>query len=362
MTTVCVKKVTASSGLDLASHTKTLLEHFNLKEIFSGKERVLIKPNFSGEFGSTDPYVVKGIVDALKPLGLDIVVGESTIIGHDTEAVFERLKVRDILDVGVVDFKGKPTKRVEISGKLLDDVVVTEEVSESDGLISAAKLKTLNATTASLCMKNLKGLLPDEEKLRFHHLGVSQAVVDLYSRFTPDLNVIDAVTGYDMGTPVQVNRLIAGKDAVATDIVGTRMMGIDPFSINKGYPSYSHIGKAVDQHLGDKTPDIAGDFCIVPFKGPPRSLKDIVIPESVTVIDGNPCSACIGILNLAFSRMSNPSPVTVCVGPAITREIEGAVYMGNCCSAFSCSGTHAVGCPPHSRLDLKPALERTEVK
>ena len=356
MSRVHIKKVEEREPEVVAAKMKELLNCFNLKKIFSGKKRVLIKPNFSGEFGSTDPYVVKGIVDALNPLGLDIVVGESTIIGHDTEAVFEKLHVRDILDVDVIDFKKKSFEEVEISGKAIDHAVVAEEVLQSDALISVAKLKTLNATTVSLCMKNLKGLLSDDEKLRFHHVGVSQAVVDLYTRFKPELNIIDGVTGHDMGTPVQVNRLIAGEDALATDIVGTRVMGIDPFLINKSYPSYSYMGKAATERLGDKSPDVAGDFCIVPFKGPPTSLKDITIPDSFTVIDGNPCSACIGILNLALNRLGSPeSEVTICVGPEIS-EVDDALYMGNCCTQFS--GAHAVGCPPNSRLDVLPVLKK----
>ena len=353
MSKVYIKKVHGEESL--SQETKAFLEHLDLKTIFSGKERVLIKPNFSGEGGSTNPHVVKGIIDALEPLGLDILVGESTIIGHDTEAVFEQLHVKDILDTEVIDFKKNPFKKVEIPGKAIDYAVVTEDVLQSDALISVAKFKTLNATTVSLCMKNLKGLLTDEEKLRFHHVGVSQAIVDLYTRFKPDLCVIDAVEGYDMGNPVQVNRLIAGTDAVATDAVGARMMGIDPFSINKGYPSYSYIGKAVSQNLGDGTPEVLGDFCVVPFKGPPKSLKDIVTPDSVEIINGEPCSACTGILNLALKRMDTLSRVTICVGPHISREVDGALFMGNCCSTFS--GIHAVGCPPNSRLDLKPALK-----
>ncbi|MBU7032551.1 MAG: DUF362 domain-containing protein [Theionarchaea archaeon] len=354
MSRVYVKEIHTDKAA-LSAQTQRFLEHLDLKAIFSGKERVLIKPNFSGEGGSTDPRVVRGIMDALEPLGLDIVVGESTIIGHDTEAVFEKLHVRDIIDSEIIDFKKNPSRRVTIPGKAIEYAVVAESALQCDALISVAKCKTLNATTVSLCMKNLKGLLTDEEKLRFHHTGVSQAIVDLYTRFKPDLCVIDAVEGYDMGKLVQVNRLIAGTDGVATDAVGTRMMGIDPLAINKGYPSYSHIGKAVAQKLGDGTPEVVGDFCVVPFKGPPTSLEDISIPDAVEIMNGDPCSACIGILNLALNRMQMPSEVTICVGPRISHEVDGALYMGNCCSGFP--GIHATGCPPNSRLDVMPALE-----
>ncbi len=341
----------------LVLQTRQFLESLNLETIFTRKKRVLIKPNFSGEGGNTDPDVVKGIADAVSHLGLEVVVGESSIIGQDTEVVFDQLRIRDILDVEVIDFKKNPFKKVEISGKAIDYVLVAEEALQCDALISVASLKTLNATTVSLCIKNLKGLLPDTEKLRFHHVGVSQAIVDLYRRFKPDLCVIDAVTGYEMGNPVQVNRLIAGTDAVATDVVGAQMMGFDPFLINAGYPSYSYIGRAVAQKLGDGAPDIVGDFCCIPFNGPPRSLNEIVIPKSIAVVDGSPCSACTGILNLALKRIceNHRSPLTICVGPYISHEVPNAVYMGNCLKQFS--GIHAEGCPPNSRLDLLPALE-----
>lgn len=354
MSRVYIKKVSREKSL--ASQTKKLLEHIDLETLFSGKEKILIKPNFSGEGGSTDPQVVKGVVDALEPLKLDVVVGESTICGDDTEAVFDQLKVRDILDTEVVDFKKNPFVKVDVPGKVIDHVLMADRALDA-AVVSVAKLKTLNATTVSLCLKNLKGLLPDTEKLRFHHVGVSQAVVDLYSVVKPDLSVIDAVEGYDMGNPVQVDRLIAGCDAVSVDIVGSRMMGIDPFSINVGYPSYSHIAKAVAQGLGDGNPEVEGDFCCVPFKGPPTSLKEITLPAFINVIDGSPCSACTGILNLALKRLSTPlmSPVTICIGPR-SPKLDGALCVGNCVKKGS--GAHVVGCPPNSRLDLKPALEQ----
>jgi uncharacterized protein (DUF362 family) len=50
--------------------------------------------------------------------------------------------------------------------------------------------------------------------------------------------------GPSNGTPVKMNLIIAGKDVVATDATGCRIMGIDPHKIK-------HIMKAKEKGFGN---------------------------------------------------------------------------------------------------------------
>jgi ferredoxin len=64
-----------------------------------------------------------------------------------------------------------------------------------------------------------------------HVLGIHAAIVDLNRVIQPALNLIDGIVGMEgdgavYGTPKEVGILIAGKNALAADLVGLELMGI----------------------------------------------------------------------------------------------------------------------------------------
>ena len=98
-------------------------------------------------------------------------------------------------------------------------------------------------------MKNLFGFLPDKMKAKYHVKGISKVVVAITSVIKPALTIIDGFVamegrGPSNGSPVQMNLIIAGKDGVATDATGCRVMGMDPHKIK-------HIMKANEKGLGN---------------------------------------------------------------------------------------------------------------
>jgi uncharacterized protein (DUF362 family) len=93
------------------------------------------------------------------------------------------------------------------------------------------------------------GMLPDKLKFKYHAKGISKVVVDINTVIKPVLTVIDGFVamegkGPTDGTPVKMDLIIAGKDVVATDATGARVMGIDPHEI-------SHIRGASEKGLGN---------------------------------------------------------------------------------------------------------------
>ena len=81
------------------------------------------------------------------------------------------------------------------------------------------KLKTTYASIAGLGMKNLKGVLSDSDKIRFHHIGVHKAIVDLSTIVIPDLIILDGIIGSELGYPVNSGIAIAGTDNGANTAV-----------------------------------------------------------------------------------------------------------------------------------------------
>jgi uncharacterized protein (DUF362 family) len=133
-------------------------------------------------------------------------------------------------------------------GDTLKDITVPRICKEA-AIISAAKMKTHMATKVTLGMKNMFGMLPDKFKMKYHAKGISKVIVDINSVLTPQLVVIDGFIamegrGPTDGTPVKMDLIIAGKDPVAADATGARVMGIDPHEI-------SHIRTAAAKGIGN---------------------------------------------------------------------------------------------------------------
>jgi len=111
---------------------------------------------------------------------------------------------------------------------------------QADEVVSVAKMKNHLFMGVTLCTKNLFGItptIPPEGRVRtyYHHaIRLSYVLPDLARITNPCLNVIDALTGqwgceWD-GEGRVCDALIAGDQIIATDAVGTHLMGHDPTS------------------------------------------------------------------------------------------------------------------------------------
>jgi uncharacterized protein (DUF362 family) len=234
------------------------LELIDYKTALQGKDKVLIKVNFittkTWETGATtDPIVVEAILQKLAQLPVTPYVVESDATMTNADEAFQATGMKEMCERNGVEclnlrhVEDKVTLQIA-NCETLDSITVPRIVAES-AIISAAKLKTHMATTVTLGMKNLFGLLPDKMKAKYHLKGISNVVVDITSIIKPALTVIDGFVamegrGPSNGTPVQMNLIIAGKDVVATDATGSRVMGFDPHKIK-------HIMKASERGLGN---------------------------------------------------------------------------------------------------------------
>ncbi len=234
------------------------LDLIDYKSALAGYSRALIKVNFintqkwdSG--ATTDPMVVEAIILRLKDLGIEAIVVESDATVTNADKAYEATGMKEMVERNGVKFINlryeKDKVKIPIPDcETLKDITVPRIVTES-AIISAAKLKTHMATKVTLGMKNMFGLMPDKFKGKFHMNGISKVVVDINTVIKPQLTVIDGFVamegrGPTDGTPVKMDLIIAGRDVVATDATGARVMGLDPHEI-------SHIRTAAEKGLGN---------------------------------------------------------------------------------------------------------------
>jgi uncharacterized protein (DUF362 family) len=234
------------------------LDLIDYRSSLAGYNRVLIKVNFittkSWDSGATtDPIVVEALIKKLRELPVEIFVVESDATMTNADSASKATGMLEMCERNDVQFLNlryveDKVKVVIPNGRALKDVTVPRIVKES-AVISAAKLKTHVSTKVTLGMKNMFGLLPDKMKFKYHMKGINDVVVDINSVIKPALTVIDGFVamegeGPTDGSPVKMDLIIAGKDVVATDATGARVMGFDPHEI-------SHIRSANQRGLGN---------------------------------------------------------------------------------------------------------------
>jgi len=216
------------------------------REMIKPGLRIVIKPNLTADTRLweegivTNPYTVEGIIRYVQQADpAEIVIAEATACGLDTKKAFlvngyEEVAARTgakIVDLYDEEFVPMPVR----NGMVADTIQVARRILGAEFLINVPTMKTHVATGVSLCLKNLKGVLPENEKRRSHFLGVNKFVTDLNSIIKPQLSVIDGSVAMEgdgpmQGTPVHFGVVIAGTDPVATDLVATRVMGFDPWT------------------------------------------------------------------------------------------------------------------------------------
>ena len=208
-----------------------------LSSMVSEGDTVLIKPNFIREEPSftgttTNIEVVRAVVKLVKEAKAFPVVGEASGNQYDTEAIYENIGLRERLgDVKILDLDRDEIVNVKIEGaKALKEVGIAKTALEADFIISVPLLKTHMTTNTTIGMKNMMGTLPQREKWKMHMSGLHQALVDLNRIVKPDLVVVDGNVGMEglgptIGRPVKMDLILAGRDVVAVDTVGSAVMG-----------------------------------------------------------------------------------------------------------------------------------------
>jgi len=247
-------------------------------------ERVLIKPNFIAPKGSstgvtTDLCVVEAVIAAVLDQGATPVIGEGVPIAYDADATFGRLGVRRLAEkygVDLVNMDKYPYDMVVIDDSLvLKETPVCKLVREVDKIINLPKMKTHTQTTITLGMKNLKGCVPGEHKLKLHRLGVSEGVVDLNTVIKPTFTIVDGIVALEGNGPTngqakRMDLLIGSSDVLALEIIGATIMGFRPYSIKHIYMSRNkRIGEYNIENInviGENVADVTDKFSLPVLK------------------------------------------------------------------------------------------------
>lgn len=338
-------------GSDYKNMTKMLLEDCGLCTHISDKNhRIGIKPNLvspsEASYGATThPEIVAGIIEYLKEHDFEnIVMLEGSWVGDKTEDAYEVCGFRELSEkyqVPFWDMQKEKGVEVDCAGMPLK---VCEAIKRIDFLINVPVLKGHCQTKITCALKNMKGLLPNAEKRRFHALGLHKPIAYLSAGIHQDFIVVDNICGdldfEDGGNPVVMNRVLAGCDPVLMDAYVCQMMH---YAVEE-VPYVKMAGE-----IGVGCADITKAQVLVSGteKGAelPKSRKVVELKDAVEEVES--CSACYGYLIPALEMLKEEGLFVklqdkICIGQGY-RQKGGKLGIGNCTKNFEC---HLGGCPP----------------
>ena len=216
------------SGTQYKEMTKELLTQCNLATLIPDTDmQIGIKPNLvspsEASWGATThPEIVAGIIEYLQENGYrKIAVLEGSWVGDKTTEAYEVCGYRELSERYQVPFwdmqKDKGIER-DCGGVKLN---ICERVADVDFLINVPVLKGHCQTKITCALKNMKGLITNTEKRRFHAMGLHNPIAHLNAGIHQDFIVVDNICGdldfEDGGNPVVMNRVWAGMDPVLID-------------------------------------------------------------------------------------------------------------------------------------------------
>jgi uncharacterized protein (DUF362 family) len=344
------------------------------KKFVARGDRVLIKPNLvqprspgSGEI--TNVAVVEAVARYCLDAGASRVV-----IGEGPTYYQSESRLRECFtETGVAAM----TRRLGIEWVLFDEhryrtfrgipgvtpreFRVTELAFECDRLINIPVLKTHFITMITLSMKNLKGCLKREDKPRFHDFDLNRAVVELNRIIRPSLNVIDCThhrmegeggsRGRKNGLSPHGGLLIVGEDIVATDAVGSALMGMDPEQIPMIHlAAAAGLGESNLARIGILGEDLKALQFRVKL---PREQLRKSFPFLEILGAEKACSGCLIPVLSSLSALEEKGirlrkPLTICLGKdGVVPDSGGCLRIGDCAQAGTGGEETGIrGCPP----------------
>ena len=347
-------------GTDYEQMTIRLLESTDLAgQIGNRKARIALKPNLVSPSpaslgATTHPEILLGIIRYLQSHGFaDIRILEGSWVGSRTEESFAAAGYQAVCDatgVPFYDMKKEKAAAIDCAGM---SIKVCKAVLDVDFLINVPVVKGHCQTKITCALKNLKGLLPDTEKRRFHSLGLHKPIAHLNAGIRQDFIVADNICGdldyEDGGNPVQMDRILAARDPVLLDAYVCSLLHYEVRDV-----PYIPLAEKLSVGSADlksaRIRMVEGEA----MQNVPLSRKVVELADAVFEVDS--CSACYGYLIPAlqmlkeemeargddFSRLSALLGSRICIGQGF-RGKTGEIGIGSCTRLFR----HSLeGCPP----------------
>lgn len=342
---------------------KEILAGINLASELDKEMKIALKPNLvlarpAQEGATTSPLIVEGIIQYLREHNLNnITIMEGSWVGDKTSRAFKVCGYEDIsrkYGIPLIDLQKDDFHKVKV-GDL--NLKVCSKVLETDYLINLPVLKAHCQTLFTCALKNIKGCIPNSEKRKFHLLGLHKPIAYLSQAVKPGLNIVDSLNGdlsyEEGGNPVQMDRIIIGKDPVLVDTYCASLIGYTADDIK-----YIRLAEQLGTGKADLSSATITEYNaeLKNYSTFTPSRQAAVLAQKVEALDA--CSACYGSLIHALKRMEEKGLLgqvqgKIKIGQGYKGRSLDGTGIGSCTSGCS---AYLKGCPP-SALDMVRFLE-----
>ncbi len=340
-------------GTDYKAMTKQLLEAAKLSEDIGAKtKRIALKPNLvtakaPSSGATTHSELLAGVIEYLQEHSFsNITIMEGSWVGDRTGEAFRAAGYEEICRRYHVPFQDlQKDTWTEYDAKGMP-IKLCDQAASVDYMINMPVLKGHCQTVITCALKNNKGVIPNQEKRRFHTLGLHKPIAHLNTIARNDFILVDNICGdldfEEGGNPVVMNRILGFRDPVLCDAFVCDAMG-------HSVEEVPYILLA--QRLGVGSADLsranrielnhASESCgPVPMTRRVERLAAFTAPRDA-------CSACYGSLIYALDRLNDAGELRKGLAPiGIGQGYQGQtglIGVGRCTSCFQKS---LKGCPP----------------
>jgi len=349
-------------GSNVQKMVQRVIERTGALDQIRSSDTVFVKPNLvvsrRNWIGvNTDPRVVEAIVVALKGNGVNrIVVGDGAGMGYDATQGFKICGYRELSDrygLQLVDLEKDRFVKIPVTTEgPFETLEIAQTAIENDFFINVPVMKAHGQTLLTCSLKNLKGVMPRALKTGFHGVDLHRAIAQLAGVVVPELIIVDGIQGDLMSetgrTPVQMERILLGKNPVSVDSVAADMLGYKPRDIR-------HIAHSADANLGTcDLPNIRIQALNRPTKTerftPPTHFSKR-FPCRINAKGA--CCTCMGNLIFALERLHENGLISkrhhfqIGQNAAVSSKEKGTIIaVGRCAAKNGAADIIIDECPP----------------
>lgn len=340
-------------GTDGRAMAKAVLRAANAAALAPGRDALIgLKPNLvlpspASLGATTHPELAAGAIEYFREEGFShIVILEGSWAGACTAEAFDACGYRELekrYGVPLWDTQRDEARERDCAGLRLK---VCDCVGRVDVLINLPVMKGHCQTKVTCALKNLKGLIPNSEKRRFHTMGLMKPIAHLAAGIRQDFVLVDALCGdldfEEGGTPVARNQVLGFFDPVLCDAYACRALGYAPRDV-------PYLEMAEKLGVGSTDVDAARLHALnSPLAAPDAPASARRVERLAAHADARQaCSSCYANLMYALARLEEDGSLErlkakIAVGQG-WRGMSGDVGVGSCTRGFAC---RAEGCPP----------------
>jgi len=244
-------RLMVASGKSPAENTRKVIEALGGMEKFVKKgNKVLLKPNSimdgGPELAVNTHYEVVGVVTELciKAGASEVVAGmrdgKYASDGNGTTKAVEDAGGSMLCTTRPGDYQLVDVHR----GLFLRSVNIMKKLVECDVFINLPVAKHHADSRLSIAIKNYMGLVPRNDAVSMHRMGLDQSMVDLATVRLPDLTIVDATRillrngPSGPGPTKKLDMVIGSTDMLAADAYAASLFDLSPRKVRHLYIAY----------------------------------------------------------------------------------------------------------------------------